>query len=258
LEEFTHFSQEELEYFTNEAIKASKTQRAVIANYGGTALGDIALVPAPFLKYPKGIRDIEEWYMSTLIRQDFLHNIFDKQTEIAISNLEKLKEKISPLVDIIFICGTDFGTQNSTFCSVDTYRNLYLPYYKRMNDWIHRQTSWKTFKHSCGAIRPLISAFIESGFDIINPVQLSAKDMQAKELKEEFGKEIVFWGGGVDTQTTLAFAKPEDVRRQVLANLEIFSKDGGFIFNTVHNIQANTPLNNIIAMLNALNEFNGK
>jgi hypothetical protein len=258
LEEFNYICEEDLKYFELEALKASESGRAVIANFGGTAIGDIALVPAPFLKTPKGIRDIEEWYMSTLIRQDYLHKIFEKQTEIAISNFEKLKPKLLALVDIVFICGTDFGTQNSTFCSEETYRNLYMPYYKKMNDWIHKNTSWKTFKHSCGAVCSLIPAFIDSGFDILNPVQISATGMNAKDLKNEFGKDLVFWGGGVDTQTTLAFGKPEEVRQQVLDNCQIFSEDGGFIFNTVHNIQANTPIENVVAMLEALGEFNGE
>ena len=102
-----------------------------------------------------------------------------------------------------------------------------------------------------------MSHFIDSGFDIINPVQCSAAGMDPKLLKEKYDEKLVFWGGGVDTQKTLPFGKPEDVRQEVLQRCEIFSPDGGFIFNAVHNIQANTPVENITAMINAVKEFNG-
>jgi uroporphyrinogen-III decarboxylase len=123
-----------------------------------------------------------------------------------------------------------------------------------MNDWIHKHTTWKTFKHSCGAVRTLIPAFIESGFDILNPVQVSAAGMEAEKLKADFGKDVVFWGGGVDTQKTLAFGRPEEVRAEVLRRCEILGKGGGFVFNAVHNIQANVPVRNIVAMFDALKE----
>jgi uroporphyrinogen-III decarboxylase len=258
LEEFKPLSDEDLNYFTQKIKQTAKTDRAVMVTFGGTALGDIALVPAPFLKYPKGIRDIEEWYISTIMRQDFIHQIFEKQCEIALANLKRLKKQIEQYVDIVFVCGTDFGTQTSVFCSEDSYRSLYMPYYKKINDWIHQNTNWKTFKHSCGAVRSLIPAFIESGFDILNPVQCLATNMEAENLKKDFNKDIVFWGGGIDTQSTLTFGTPEEVRKQVLKRCEIFSRDGGFVFNTVHNIQANTPVENIVAMIKALKEFNGR
>ena len=136
------------------------------------------------------------------------------------------------------------------------FRELYQPYYRRINDWVHARTAWKTFKHSCGAVSSLLPAFIESGFDILNPVQISAAGMDARTLKREFGRDIVFWGGGVDTQKTLAFGTPAEVRAQVLERCEILGRDGGFVFNTVHNIQANVPLANIVAMFEALGEFN--
>ena len=258
LEEFGPIEEEALAYFEKESARVRSTGRAVIAGFGGTGLGDIALVPAPFLKHPKGIRDIQEWYISTLTRQDYIHRIFEKQTEIALQKFEAINAIIGENVDIVFLCGTDFGTQISTFCSTETFRSLYMPYYKRLNDWIHTNTRWKTFKHSCGAVEQLIPAFIESGFDILNPVQVSASGMGPEHLKKEFGKDIVFWGGGVDTQHTLMFGTPDEVRKQVLKYCEIFSRDGGFVFNTVHNIQGNVPIENVSAMLAGLKEFNGE
>jgi len=158
-------------------------------------------------------------------------------------------------VDAVFICGTDFGTQSSTFCSEQTFRSLYLPYYKQINGWIHQHTTWKTFKHTCGAILPLLPALIDAGFDIMNPVQCSAAGMNPETLKARFGDQLTFWGGGVDTQKTLPFGTAEQVREQVLRRCEIFSKNGGFIFNTVHNIQAHTPVENIVTMLETVKGF---
>jgi len=257
LEEFGPITLENLDYFAVEAGRAAATGRAVMATFGGTAFGDIALVPAPFLKYPKGIRDIEEWYISTVTRQEYIHRIFEKQAEIALKNLEKIKAAVGGRVDAVFICGTDLGTQQSQFCSVDTFRKLYFPYYKMVNDWVHRKTKWKTFKHSCGAVEPLIELFIEAGFDILNPVQVTAAGMDAAHLKKTYGGRIVFWGGGVDTQTTFAFGTPAQVREQVLRRMEVLAPGGGFIFNAVHNIQATTPVANIVAMIDTVKEFNG-
>lgn len=140
-------------------------------------------------------------------------------------------------MDAVFICGTDFGTQNSTFCSPEQFDDLWLPYYRRINDWVHAHTTWKTFKHSCGAVESFMPHFIEAGFDIINLVQLSANGMDPQYLKREYGKDLVFWGGDVDTQKTIPYGKPDQVREEVLKLCEILGKDGGFVFNTVHNIQ---------------------
>jgi len=258
LEEFGPVSLEDLDYFTAESRRAAATGRAVMATFGGTAFGDIALVPAPFLKNPKGIRDIEEWYISTVTRQGYIHRIFSRQAEIAIQNLEKIKAAVGGRVDAVFVCGTDLGTQQSQFCSVETFRKLYFPYYKLVNDWVHRNTGWKTFKHSCGAVEPLIEPFIEAGFDILNPVQVTASGMEAAHLKKTYGDRIVFWGGGVDTQTTFAFGTPGQVRDQVLRRMEVLAPGGGFIFNAVHNIQATTPVANVAAMIDAVKEFNGR
>jgi hypothetical protein len=256
LEEFGLITDEDLDYWEKEVDSVSQKGKAVIAGFGGTALGDIALVPGLQLKDPKGIRDVTEWYMSTVMRPDYIKNLYEKQIEIAIENLKRIYERVGNKVDAVFTCGTDFGTQDSTFCSPEQFDDMWLPYYKKTNDWIHQNTEWKTFKHSCGAVESFMSHFIEAGFDIINPVQINATGMDPKHLKDTYGKDLVFWGGGVDTQKLLPFGTPEQVRKQVLETCEIFSKDGGFVFNTVHNIQAKVPIENLVAMFNALKEFN--
>ena len=257
LEEFNPISEEDLTYWKNEIEKVKESDKAIIANMGGTAFGDIALVPGLNLKNPKGIRDIAEWYMSVIMRPDYVRGIFETQSEIAIENLKKFHAIVGSHIDAIFLCGTDFGTQDSQFCGVDTLEEMYLPYYKKLNDWIHTNTNWKTFKHSCGAIEPFMQSFIDAGFDIINPVQINAAGMDPRHLKETYGKNITFWGGGVDTQKVLAFGSTDDVRKQVFAECDILSKDGGFVFNTVHNIQANVPTENIVTMLDTISGFNG-
>ncbi len=257
LEEFVPIKDDYLAQLSKAAPEAAATGRAVIAGFGGTAFGDIALVPAPFLRYPKGIRDITEWYVSTSARRDYIHAVFAGQCEIALANLEKIRGAVGENVDVVFVCGTDFGTQTSSFCSVATLRELYLPYYKQVNGWIHRNTNWKTFKHSCGSVEKFLESFIDAGFDIVNPVQCSAAGMDPARLKGKYGDRLVFWGGGVDTQKTLPFGTPAEVRAQVLERCEIFSKSGGFVFDAIHNVQAGTPTANIVAMIEAVREFNG-
>jgi hypothetical protein len=255
LEEFEYTSDDVLEEFKEDVKAAWKTGRGVVVNFGGTGLGDAALIPGPAIKNPKGIRDVAEWYMATVLKQDYIRHIFDRQTDIALVNFAKLKERAGDKIDVIFICGTDFGTQSSTFCSAETFRYLYMPYYKKVNDWIHKNTGWKTFKHCCGAIEPFIPLFIDAGFDIINPVQCSAAGMDPRELKRKYGRDIVFWGGGVDTQKLLPFGTPAEIREQVKERCEIFGKDGGFVFNAIHNIQANVPTENIAAIFEALKDL---
>ncbi len=258
LEEFGILSDDNLARLANSIRDAALEDRAVIAKLPDMGFGDIARVPAVQLKHPKGIRDIAEWYMSTVSRQDYLHAVFSRQCDYAMVNLGKITEAVGDTIQVAFICGTDFGTQHSTFCSVETFESLYAPYYKRINQWIHHNTSWKTFKHSCGAVATFLDAFIECGFDIFNPVQCSAKGMEPETLKKRFGDRIVFWGGGVDTQQTLPFGTPQEVRNDVLTRCGILSKNGGFVFNPVHNIQANTPVENIVATIDALRKFNGE
>jgi uroporphyrinogen-III decarboxylase len=195
--------------------------------------------------------------MSTSSRREYIHAIFSRQCEIALENLAKIHAAAGNLVDVVFVCGTDFGTQSGTFCSLKTFRDLYFPYYRQVNDWIHAHTSWKTFKHSCGSVDRFIPSFIEAGFDILNPVQCSAANMEAAHLKADYGDRVVFWGGGIDTQKVLPFGTPEEVRKQVIERCRVFSRGGGFVFNSIHNVQARTPIENIVAMIDAVHEFNG-
>ncbi len=258
LEEFGPMNAEEQAHWRAEAQRVEGSEAAVVGSLNGTALGDIALVPAPFLAEPKGVRDVEQWYMTIAAEPGFVMEVFDRQVEIALGNLARLKAIAGNFIDVAVVCGADFGTQQSTFCSRETFDRIWKPRYRRINDWIHANTTWKTFKHSCGAIEGLLPSFIEAGFDIINPVQCMARGMDPKLLKERYGDQITFWGGGVNTQKTLPFGTPEEVRREVLERCEIFAPGGGFVFNAIHNIQACVPTENIVAIFDAVREFNGK
>lgn len=258
LEEFKLIGDKDLEHWRVEVDKAYFSGKAVMAAFGGTALGDIALVPGMHMKNPKGIRNVQDWHNSTTARPDYVKSIFEQQTEIAIENLKRIYAVVGNKVNTLFICGTDFGTQGSTFSPPEQFDEMWLPFYKKVNDWIHENTHWKTFKHSSGTDENLMDGFIRAGFDIINPAQINAGEMDAVKLKQRYGRDLVFWGGAVDTQKVLPFGKPEEVREQVLRNCDIFNKGGGFVFNTMNNIPANVPVENMVAMLEAIQEFNGR
>ena len=256
LEEFTIYNDEVLNYHRKAAESLRKSSdRAIIANLGFSSLGNIAAVPGLFMKHPKGIRDIEEWYMSLASRKDFLKELFDRQSQIGIKNYSLFKDAVGSNIDIVYLCGSDLGAQNGPLCSVSTIEEVFMPYYKRMCDWIHGNTNWKIMKHCCGSIKPLIPLFIEAGIDILNPVQNSAADMDAQTLKDEFGSKITFWGGGVDTQRTLPFGSPDEVFKEVTERIRIYKSNGGFVFNTIHNIQAGVPVENLLAMIEGVRQF---
>jgi hypothetical protein len=252
IEEYLPISSEDLSYFGDQASILHSTGKAILANFGGTSFGDIALIPGLDMGDPNGVRGIKEWYMCHVRRPDFITQIFDYQLEIALENLGKIYSKVGDRVTAAFITGTDFGTQLKPIMSVPSFRKLYKPYHKAVNDWIHENTSWKTFIHSCGSVEAFIPDFIDSGFDILNPVQTSATNMDSQELKDKYGDKVTFWGGGVDTQHTLPFGTPDQVYKQVKERVRIFGKNGGYVFNTIHNVQPKIPIENVVAMYRAL------
>ena len=255
LEEFGPVAEEDLDHWRRESERLHRdTDLAVIASLGGTSFGDIAWVPAVNLKHPRGIRDVEEWYVSLALRRGYIYEVFERQCEIALSNLALIRDAVLDNVDVAMVSGTDFGTQRGPFLSLEMYRELFKPFHKRVNNWIHQHTSWKTFIHSCGGIDPLIDDLIEAGFDILNPVQASAEGMDPAGLKSKYGDRITFWGGSVDTQRTLPFGTPDEVRQEVQERIRTFSPGGGYVFNAVHNVQAGTPVENLLAMFETLRE----
>jgi len=254
LEEFAPVTEEDLRFFEESVRAAEATGRAILANFGGTGFGDIALVPAPWLKHPRGIRDVEEWYVSTASRRAYVEKVFDAQCSIALGNLAAIHGRVGEKVSAVMLTGTDFGAQQGSFISPLSYRELFMPFHRRLNDWVHANTRWKCFIHSCGSVKKLIPSFIEAGFDVLNPVQTTAADMEARELKARFGGSLAFWGGGVDTQKVLPFGTPREVREDVKRSVEALSPGGGFVFNTIHNVQARVPVANLLALYEAFGD----
>jgi hypothetical protein len=254
LVEFGPLTENRIFGFAAKAKRAASLQKGAVLSVPGTGFGDIALVPAMWLKQTPGIREVEEWYISTIARRDYVYRVFEGQLEIALKNLQTLIQALGKDVQVAFVTGTDFGTQRGPFISPEAYRDLYKPFHRKVNDFIHAHSDWKTFIHSCGSVLDLIPDFIDAGFDILNPVQCSAAGMDPSRLKNEFGKDLVFWGGGADTQMTLAFGTPDQVVREVRDRIRIFGRGGGFVFDAIHNIQATTPIENMLAMFKALKE----
>jgi hypothetical protein len=255
LQEFGPLGAEDLAYYrARKQWLEARRERGALLVIPGAAFGDIALVPAPFLKSPRGIRAVEDWYITTKTRPDYVRAVFERQCDIALKNVNTLIDLFGDLVQAAFITGTDFGTQRGPFLSLEAYRDLFQPFHRRVNDLIHRRSKWKTFIHSCGSVYRLIPDFIQAGFDVLNPVQCSAAEMDAARLKREFGRDLVFWGGGVDTQKTLAFGTPKEVYQEVRERIAVFGSGGGFVFNTVHNIQGNVPLANVVALFDAVRD----
>ncbi len=255
---YSVYTDEDLAYLEAEAKRLyDETDLSIVSGYGGGAFGDIAWVPAPGVPYPKGIRDPVEWYVAHLTHPDYIKGIFERQCEIGLENARLLWQAVGSKVDVVFVSGTDLGAQDRPFISPDMYRELYKPYHRRINEWIHQHTTWKTFYHTCGSIVALLDDLVEIGVDIINPVQCSAKGMDPTFLKEKYGDRLVFWGGGVDTQHTLPFGTPQQVYDEVRERIRIFGRGGGFVFNTIHNIQQNVPVENLLAMFEALRHAGG-
>ncbi len=249
LDSFAFYSDADLTHLEKEANRIyEETEYGIIMNFGQGGLGDVAFVPGQNLLKPKGLRDPNLWYEYLLTHTRYIRHIFELQTEAAIANMELLRQAVGDKLDVIIISGTDFGTQKAPMVSPELFRRLWKPFYKRMNDWVHSKTNWKTFYHTDGAVMPLLDDFVDMGVDILNPVQCSAAGMDAESVKKKYGDKLVFWGGGVDSQDTLPLGTPEDVCMEVARRMKIFSEGGGFVFGTIHNIQANTPVENLIAM----------
>jgi hypothetical protein len=256
LEEFGPIAADELGYFGQTAERLySETDRAILFSVPGLAFGDVSLVPTPWLKHPRGIRDVEEWYVSLAARKAYVYRIFERQCEIGLANLARLYEAVGNRVTAAFTTGTDFGMQTGLMISPKTYRKLFKPFHKLVNDWIHEHTAWYTFIHTCGAVRSLIPDLIEAGFDILNPVQCSAAGMDPGELKRDFGDRISFWGGGVDTQHTLPFGTPDEVGREVRQRIRALGRGGGLVFNTIHNVQPLSPVENVLAVFETVQKY---
>ena len=255
-EEWTEVTDADIAWLLKRKAEIGDTTDVVFGNLGGTAFGDPALVPGPQLRQPKGLRKLTDWYMATVGDPEILRKIFEYESEIALKNLQKIYDAVGNFIDVTYICGTDFGSQRAPFYSVETFENLYAPFYKKVDDWIHEHTKWHTFKHSCGDNYPFIGRMADAGLECINPVQWTAAEMDKQRLKDKYGNRVVYWGGCIDTQHMLPEGTPEQVYDQALDCCRIFGKNGGFVFNTIHNIVPGVPAANVDALARAVRDYN--
>ena len=200
------------------------------------------------------LRRFDNFLMDIYSEQEQVERLLDELMIRHLASLEKVCNAIGDVADVLRF-GDDLGMNTAPFMSNEVYRQLFKPRHTQLNDFVHKNSQMKTFLHCCGSIRPLLPDLIEAGYDIINPVQTSARDMEPEVLKREFGRDITFWGGGCDTRSILNLATPEEVYDFTRRRIDVFMPGGGFIFNTEHNILPDVPPENILAMHKALSEY---
>lgn len=200
------------------------------------------------------IRGMENFLYDIYLDRKGTERLLDRLTEKYLRLLERVLSGVGEYVTILQF-GDDLGTQQGTFMSPDIFQKIFIPKYKKMWDFVHSNSNCKIFLHSCGSLYEFLPYLIDAGLDVINPVQTTAYKMEPERLKKEFGKDITFWGGGCNTRDILPSKKPNEVRDDVKRRIEIFSKGGGFVFNQIHNILADIPAENIIALFEAAYEY---
>jgi hypothetical protein len=229
------------------------TDYALLGWGGGVCFLGLSLITDRRSNVTMGMPD--EWMMMLMTEKEKCHEMMGRSVEASIKCLTLLHQAVGHRCFAWGIASDDSGTQQGEFINPALWAEMLGPHYRKLCDWVHVHTPWKTFLHSCGSVYRLIPHFIEAGVDILNPVQTSAARMEPERLKKEFGGKIVFWGGGCDTQTVLERAKPEEVREHVRKRLAVFAPGGGYVFNQVHNIQRSVPAENVVAMLDAALEY---
>lgn len=238
-------SDEEVEFLKKEAKRLySETDYAILGSFGGNI-------------FEAGQLDwgYENLFIQMAINPDLIRYYFEKITEAHLRDLKKYLESVGNYIDVIQF-GDDLGTQENSQISPAMYRELIKPYHKKQYEFVRNNyPNVKVFLHSCGAIYDLIPDLIDAGVEILNPIQLSAKNMDPVKLKREFGKDLTFWGGGISTQTTATFGSIDDIQKEVESLIKIFAPGGGFVFTQVHNIQANISPEKIMAIYETANKF---
>jgi uroporphyrinogen decarboxylase len=221
------------------------------ALWQNTDLAIIAPMGPPYeLFFGLGTGDFPGWMITLATEPDYVAALYERLTDAWLENLRRFSAAVGDRVQVLQF-NDDLGTQDAPFLSVRMFRERIMPHYRRGLDWVHAHTPMKVFMHNDGAIFDFLPTLVEMGVDILNPVQTTAKGMDPVRLKREFGDKLVFWGGSCDCQHTLPFGTPDDVARDVRRHVDVFSPGGGYVFASVHNIQAAVPPENVIAMFDA-------
>ncbi|MCL2163034.1 MAG: hypothetical protein FWH55_01295 [Oscillospiraceae bacterium] len=194
---------------------------------------------------------IPEWLYCIALDPDRANELHEKKSLALLSKIKQLAQATAKYSQV-FAIYQDWGTQRSELVHPDVFKAIVAPHYKRIFDWIHQNTEWKVFFHSCGSIFSIIPHMIEMGVDILNPVQTDAANMQPEKLKAAYGDQLVFWGGGIDTQSVMITGTPEQIKEQVQDRIQVLGKNGGYVFAPTQSIQADIPVKNIMAVIEAL------
>ncbi len=202
------------------------------------------------------LRGLEQWFMDLLTQPEFCEALLEQTLKFWLDWFRLFCAEVGDLVDVIMV-GDDLTGQTGPLFRPDIYRALVKPRQKQLVQYIRAHSTAKVWYHTCGSCLEYIPDLLDNGIDILNPVQISAKDMDPLKLKGQFGRELAFWGGGIDAQHVLPTASPEEIRRQVAENLAAWKPGGGYVFNNVHNIQAGVPPENVVALFDAAYEFGG-
>jgi uroporphyrinogen decarboxylase len=234
-------------------VRLGQQARALFENTDYALVGS-AVIGGGIFEQPARVMGLENFLMALLTAQEFADRLMETITDIYIESCNNYLEQVGPFIQV-FTFWDDLAGQNGWIINPEVYRKMIKPKQKRLVEAIKKKTDAKLFYHSCGATRSLIPDLIEIGFDILNPVQVSAKGMNTRELKAEFGKDIVFWGGGVDTQHVLPFGTPQEVIDEVKRRIDDLAPGGGFVFAAVHNIQAYVPPENIVKAFDTALEY---
>ena len=193
------------------------------------------------------LRGFQDFLVDMAAEPRFAEALIQAVADYQIALYDHVLAEVGPYVHVVMVA-EDLGTQHAPMISLDTYRRLVKPAQKRVWQFIKTKTEARLFLHSCGSVRAFLPDLIELGVDILNPVQVAAKDMDPKALKAEFGKDLTFWGGGCDTQRVLTFGTPDEVEKEVRTRISELAPDGGFVFNQIHNIQPQVPPENVVRM----------
>lgn len=197
------------------------------------------------------LRRMDNFLMDIYTDPENVQQLVEQLMERHLATLEKVCESVGDVVDILRF-GDDLGMDTGMFMSREKYQAIFKPYHTKLNEYVHKHSNMKTLLHSCGSVYPIIGDLIDAGYDILNPVQTTARQMDPATLKREFGKDITFWGGGCNTRRILNRATPKEVYEYTRRMIDIFAPDGGFVFNQEHNIMPDVPPENIVAMYRAV------
>ena len=245
------YTDEQLKRLEKEAkFLRENTDKAIVGEFLKLRMGDVAGEYAGY--------SVTDWLCLLLTEPEYTNDVLYVTAKNSVENLKLYLQAVKDHIDVVVLSTSDFGTQRTEMFAPEIWKEQFMDKYKMVTDCLHERSKAKAFIHSCGSIYHIIPYIIEAGVDALNPVQTTADNMRPEKLKAEFGDKITFWGGGIDTQHILPFGSAEEVAAETKKNLDIFAPGGGFVFNTIHAIQADVPAKNLLAMVETVYHYKNK